>query len=45
MCASRLLGAGGDSLLMQRRGIRGVDRMLLLAYMGGCLTIIKTCLS
>ena len=45
VCASRLLGMGGDSLLMQRRGVGGVDRQLLLLALGGCLTIIKVCLS
>ena len=48
MCASRLLGMGSDSLLMQKgggAGVADVDRLLLLAYMGGCLTIFKRCLS
>ena len=58
MCASRLLGMGGDSLLMhlcgnllevghrqKGGGIQGVDRLLLPAYMGGCLSICKTYLS
>ena len=44
MCASRLLGMGGDSFANAKSGVGDVGGLLLLACMGGCLTIFKTCL-
>ena len=45
MCASRLLGMGGDSFANAKSGVGDVGRLLLLACMGGCLTIFTTFLS
>ena len=54
VCWQTVGGVGGDSLLihlcrnllkvgLQAKGVGSVGRLLLLAYMGGCLTICEAC--
>ena len=46
MCVGGLLGMGGDSLPVGlcRNLLEVGSQLLLLAYMGGCLTISEECL-